>query len=256
MSLADHFRELRRRVMVSAFAVVATAIAAGFKYDGIYNFLAAPFDAYKVANPKKNISLNFDQATAALSNLLTMSIFVGVLASSPVWLYQAWAFIVPGLTRKEKRISLLFIGATVPLFLGGAWLGYLILPQSLSILYGLSPDGTSNIQQTSMYFSFVMRFILVFGLGFLFPVFLIALNVVGVLSARRLIQGWRVAVVAVLVFAAAATPTSDPYTLFVFAAPLIVLYFAACGLAFLLDRRKAKARPEWLDVADDEASKI
>ena len=107
-----------------------------------------------------------------------------------------------------------------------------------------------------MYFSFVTRFILVFGLGFLFPVFLVALNVIGAMPASRLIRGWRVAIVLIFVFAAVATPTADPFTMFVFAAPLVGLYFAAWAVCRLLDRRKAAARPDWLEVDDTEASAL
>ncbi|MBR7742304.1 twin-arginine translocase subunit TatC [Phycicoccus sp. BSK3Z-2] len=256
MTLAEHFREFRRRLFVAAASVLVTAIVAGIFYDRVFQFLTAPFYAYADANPDNTISLNFGEATSALSNLISLSIFVGVIVSSPVWLYQAWAFIVPGLTRKEKRVSLLFVAATVPLFLTGCALAYAILPQSLQILYGLSPAGTSNIQQTSMYFSFVTRFILVFGLGFLFPVVLVGLNVLGAMPAERLIKGWRVAVVLIFVFAAVATPTADPFTMFVFAAPLTLLFFGAWFVCRLLDKRKAKNRPEWLDVSDDEASSL
>jgi sec-independent protein translocase protein TatC len=107
-----------------------------------------------------------------------------------------------------------------------------------------------------MYFSFVTRFILVFGLGFLFPVVLVGLNAVGAMPASRLIKGWRVAVVLIFVFAAVATPTADPFTMFVFAAPLTVLYFAAWFVCRILDKRKEKARPDWLDVDDNEASPL
>jgi sec-independent protein translocase protein TatC len=232
------------------------AVVAGIFYDQVFDFLSEPFNEYKRANPQSTISLNFGEATSALSNLISLSIFVGVLVSSPIWLYQIWAFIVPGLTRKEKRISLAFLGATIPLFLLGCFLGYFILPQSLSILYGLSPEGTSNIQQVSMYFSFVTRFILVFGLGFLFPVVLVGLNAVGVMPASRLIKGWRVAVVLIFVFAAVATPTADPFTMFVFAAPLTALYFGAWFVCRILDKRKESTRPDWLDVDDNEASPL
>ena len=234
--------------------MLVASIVAGLFYDQVFAFLSEPFNDYKRANPQSTISLNFGEATSALSNLISLSIFVGVLASSPIWLYQIWAFIVPGLTRKEKRISLVFLGATIPLFLLGCLLGYVILPQSLSILYGFSPEGTSNIQQVSMYFSFVTRFILVFGIGFLFPVVLVGLNAVGAMPATRLIKGWRVAVVLIFVFAAVATPTADPFTMFVFAAPLTVLYFAAWFVCRILDKRKEEARPDWLDVDDSEAS--
>ncbi|MGB7820545.1 MAG: twin-arginine translocase subunit TatC [Ornithinibacter sp.] len=256
MTLGDHFREFRRRLFVSAASVLVAAIVAGFYYDQVFAFLQAPFVDYKDANPESLISLNFGEATSALSNLISLSIFVGVVVSSPVWLYQAWAFIVPGLTTKEKRISLAFVGSIVPLFLAGCYLAYTILPQSLAILYGISPAGTSNIQQVSMYFAFVTRFILVFGLGFLFPVVLVALNVVGIMPASRLIKGWRVAVVLIFVFAAVATPTADPFTMFVFAAPLTALYFGAWLVCRVLDKRKEKSRPDWLDVDDTEASAL
>lgn len=256
MTLAEHFREFRRRLFVSAVAIVIASIVAGIFYDTIFEFLKEPFQTYADSSPGVTASINFAQATSAFSNLISLSIFVGVVVSSPVWLYQIWAFIVPGLTRKEKRVSLVFIGSTVPLFLAGCWLGYTILPQSLRILYGLSPEGTSNIQQASDYFSFVTRFILVFGLGFLFPVFLVGLNLVGAMPARRLIGGWRVAVLVIFVFAAVATPTADPFTMFVFALPLVLLYFAAWLVCRWLDKRRAASRPDWLDVEDTEASQL
>lgn len=256
MTLGEHFREFRRRLFIAAAAVLVASIVAGVFYDRVFEVLTAPFYEYAEANPENLVSLNFGEATSAFSNLISLSIFVGIIVSSPVWLYQGWAFVVPGLTRKEKRISLAFIGSTIPLFVAGCWLGYSILPQSLSLLYGLSPEGTSNIQQVSMYFSFVTRFILVFGLGFLFPVFLVALNVIGAMPASRLIRGWRVAIVLIFVFAAVATPTADPFTMFVFAAPLVGLYFAAWAVCRLLDRRKAAARPDWLEVDDTEASAL
>ncbi len=256
MTLAEHFREFRRRLFVSALAVVAASIVAGIFYDQIFSALTAPFYAYAKSSPGVTASINFAEATSAFSNLISLSIFIGVIVSSPVWLYQLWAFIVPGLTPKEKKVSLLFIGSTIPLFLLGCWLGYTILPQSLSILYGLSPEGTSNIQQASQYFAFVTRFILVFGLGFLFPVFLVGLNLIGAMPAARLIKGWRVAVVLIFVFAAVATPTADPFTMFVFALPLVALYFGAYFVCRWLDKRRQANRPDWLDVEDTEASSL
>jgi sec-independent protein translocase protein TatC len=108
----------------------------------------------------------------------------------------------------------------------------------------------------SDYFSFVTRFILVFGGGFLFPVFLVAFNAVGILPAQKMIRGWRVAVVLIFVFAAVATPTADPMTMFLLALPLMLLYFMAYGVARLIDRRRENARPDWLETSDDEASAL
>jgi sec-independent protein translocase protein TatC len=256
MTLAEHFREFRRRLFVAAVAIVLASIAAAVFYDQIFAALTAPFYEYADSSPGVTASINFAEATAAFSNIISLSIFIGLIAASPVWLYQLWAFIVPGLTPKEKKVSLIFIGSTIPLFLAGCWLGYTILPQSLSILYGLSPEGTSNIQQASQYFSFVTRFILVFGLGFLFPVFLVGLNLIGAMPARRLIGGWRIAVLVIFVFAAVATPTADPFTMFVFALPLVILYFGAWLVCRWLDKRRAANRPDWLEVEDTEASQL
>jgi sec-independent protein translocase protein TatC len=256
MTLGDHLRELRRRLFISAIALVAGAVVGWIYYDEVYEQLASPFYAYKEASGNELVSLNFSNATAAFSQQVSISIFVGLLLSSPVWLYQLWAFIVPGLTKKEKRVSLAFIAAIVPLFLAGCWMAYVTMPKALTLLYGFTPEGASNIQQTSDYFGFVTRFIVVFGLAFLLPVFLVALNVAHIVSARGMLKTWRPAVFVIFVFAAVATPTPDPFTMFLLAAPLTVLYFAAIGVAFLIDRRRAKDKPEWTELPDDQASTL
>ena len=256
MSLGEHLRELRRRLFVSAVALVAGAVVGWIYYGTVYAQLAAPFYAYKEASGNELVSLNFSNATAAFSQQVSISIFVGVLLSSPVWLYQLWAFIVPGLTRKEKRVSLAFVAAIVPLFLAGCYLAYVTLPKALTLLYGFTPEGASNIQQTSDYFGFVTRFIVVFGLAFLLPVFLVALNVAHVISARSMLRTWRPAIFVIFVFAAVATPTPDPFTMFLLAGPLTILYFAAIGVAWLIDRKRSRSKPRWADVPDDQASTL
>jgi sec-independent protein translocase protein TatC len=225
-------------------------------YERVYDQLAAPFNEYKNQNPTSVISLNFGNATAAFSQQVSLSIFVGVLLSSPVWLYQLWAFIVPGLTKKERRISLAFLGAIVPLFLAGCGLAYYVLPKVLKVLYGFTPPGASNIQQVSEYFSFVTRFIVAFGAAFLLPVLLVALNAIGILSSRSMIKAWRPAVFGIFVLSAIATPTPDAFTMFLLAIPLCVLYFAAILVSRLIERRRRRSRPDWVDVADDEASSL
>jgi sec-independent protein translocase protein TatC len=135
-------------------------------------------------------------------------------------------------------------------------MAYVTMPKALTLLYGFTPEGASNIQQTSDYFGFVTRFIMVFGLAFLLPVFLVALNVAHVISARGMLRTWRPAVFIIFVFAAVATPTPDPFTMFLLAAPLTLLYFAAIGVSFLVDRRREKAKPEWAELPDDQASTL
>jgi sec-independent protein translocase protein TatC len=256
MSLGDHLRELRRRLVISAIAVLVFSVLGWIFYPQVYARLSAPFNDYKVAHPHSVISLNFGNATAAFSQQLSISIFVGVLVSSPVWLYQLWAFIVPGLTKREKRISLAFIAAIAPLFIAGCALAYYVLPKVLAVLYGFTPAGASNIQQVSDYFSFVTRFILAFGGAFLMPVFLVALNAIGLLPASAMLKAWRPAVFGIFVLSAILTPTPDAFTMFLMAIPLVVLYFLAILVSKLIERRRRRNRPEWADVADDEASAL
>ena len=247
---------MRRRLFIAAAAVLVASIVAGVFYDQVFAFLSEPFNDYRRANPQSTISLNFGEATSALSNLISLSIFVGVVASSPVWLYQAWAFVVPGLTRKEKRISLAFVGSVVPLFLLGCWLGYAILPKSLAILYGFSPEGTSNIQQVSMYFSFVTRFILVFGRASSFRSCSSRSTSSGPCrpAGSSAAGGWRSC-------SSSSSPPSPrprqtPSRCSSSPRRSSLLYFAAYFVCRILDKRKAAARPDWLDVDDTEASAL
>jgi sec-independent protein translocase protein TatC len=256
MSLGDHLRELRRRLVISAVAILVFSVLGWIYYPQVYDKLAAPFNDYKAAHPTSVISLNFGNATAAFSQQLSISIFVGVIVASPVWLYQLWAFIVPGLTKREKRISLAFIAAIVPLFLAGCALAYYVLPKVLAVLYGFTPAGASNIQQVSEYFSFVTRFILAFGGAFLLPVFLVALSAIGILPASAMIKAWRPAVFGIFVLSAILTPTPDAFTMFLMAIPLVILYFLAILVSRLIERRRRRNRPDWAEVADDEASAL
>src|SRR5688500_6167652 len=126
MSLGEHLRELRRRLLISALTLVSGAIGGSFLYDPVYEHVTAPLlDVARRRGDDDSIALNFAGLTAAFSQRISIAIFVGCIVSSPVWLYQLWAFIVPGLTKKERRISLAFIAATVPLFLAGCWFAYL-----------------------------------------------------------------------------------------------------------------------------------
>ncbi|GAA3614967.1 twin-arginine translocase subunit TatC [Marihabitans asiaticum] len=258
MPLKEHLLELRRRLVIAAIAVVIGAIVGWIYYDPIYEQLSQPFRDYKDQNPDSIVALNFANPTAAFSQQLSISIFVGILLASPVWMYQIWAFIMPGLTKREKRVSLAFFAATVPLFAAGCIFAYYTLPKALLILYGFTPDEntSSNIQSTTDYFTFVTRFILAFGAAWLLPVVLVALAALGILSARQMLAAWRPAVLLIFVAAAIITPTPDPFTMFLLAGPLVLLYFGACGIAALIGRKRQEARPDWLDTPEDEASTL
>ncbi|WP_252973988.1 twin-arginine translocase subunit TatC [Janibacter melonis] len=258
MPLKAHFLELRRRLTIAAAAIVVGTIVGWIYYDPIYEHLSSPFREYKRMHPESVIALNFGNPTAAFSQQLSISIFAGILMTSPIWLWQIWAFVVPGLTKREKRISGAFFSATVPLFAAGCAFGYYTLPKALIILYGFTPDEdtSSNIQSTTDYFTFVMRFIFAFGASWLLPVVLVALCAIGVLTGRQMLRAWRPAVLLIFVAAAVITPTPDPFTMFLLAGPLVVLYFGACGIGMLITRKREQARPAWLDTPEDQASAL
>ena len=250
MTLGEHLRELRRRTVVSVLAILAGSIVGGKYYATLYDTLTLPIRelaARKAAGAVTTV--NFPQITDVF---IAVSLFVGLIVSSPIWLWQIWAFILPGLTRKEKKLSVAFVAAAVPLFLSGCYMSYLVLPRAVETLLSFAPDSGSNILGSADYLSFVLKFILAFGLAFLLPVFLVGLNAMGALPSRVMIKGWRVAVFLCFLFTAIMTPTPDPWM------PMVALYFVAVGIGWLLDRRRAKrdASVDWLNVPDDQGSTL
>lgn len=270
MPLKEHLLEFRNRLIKAAAAIIVGAIIGWIIYDpvkigpwtygGVWKQLTYPFDEYKAANPDSVVTLNFGNATSAFSTQLGLSIFTGVILSSPIWLWQIWAFILPGLTKREKRLSLGVFGTALPLFLAGCFFAYQTLPKALLILFGFTPDDgkSSNIQQASDYFTFITRFILAFGLAWLLPVFLVGLCAIGVLTGKGLLRTWRMAVLLIFIASAVITPTPDPFTMFLLAGPLVLLYFAAVGVCLLIDRRRVERgeEPDWSDLPDDQASPL
>ena len=257
MSLGDHLRELRNRVTISAIAILLGAVVGWIYYDRIINALTKPLQDLQASRHGGGVvNINFAGMTDAFALQLTTSLFVGLLIASPVWLFQIWGFIVPGLTKKEKLIARLFVVAAVPLFLAGCFFAFIMVPKAVAVLLGFTPEGAYNLQDGSQYLNFVLKFIVAFGCAFLLPVVLVALNLVGILPARAMLRSWRPAVMIIFVFAAVMTPTPDAYTMLFLASPMIALYFASIGVAFLLDRRKEETKPDWLDVADDQASSL
>jgi sec-independent protein translocase protein TatC len=255
MSLGDHLRELRNRLVISATAIVVGGVVGWIYYERVIDALTKPLKDL-AAERHSVVNINFAGMTDAFALQLTTSLFVGLILASPVWLMQIWGFIVPGLTKKERLVARLFVVAAVPLFLTGCFFAFVMVPKAVAVLLGFTPEGAYNLQDGSQYLNFVLKFIVAFGCAFLLPVFLVALNLVGVLPARTMLKGWRPAVMIIFVFAAVMTPTPDAYTMLFLATPMIALYFASVGLAFLFDRRKEADRPDWLEVADDQASAL
>jgi sec-independent protein translocase protein TatC len=256
MSLGDHLRELRKRVVIAAIAVVLGGVAGWLLYDPLIHLLMEPLNEVRHQRGGDLVGINFGGVTQAFSIQLKVALFLGVIVASPVWLYQIWAFLVPGLTKRERRTAMAFVAAAVPLFLAGCYLATWALPKAVEVLFGFTPEGAANLSDASMYLAFVTRFILAFGCAFLLPVFLVMLNVAHVLPARVMLKGWRPAVMLIAVFAAMMTPTPDAWTMLALMMPMIALYYGAVGVAFLLDRKRSRAQPDWVDVPDDEASEL
>lgn len=258
MSLGDHLRELRHRVVVSLLAIVVCSAIGWWQYDWIFAKLQAPIEQIRDAKGNPLVTLNMSGVTDSLSLLISVGLTVGLVISSPVWLYQLWAFVVPGLTRKERRTTMLFLGGAVPLFLAGCTLGYFTLPKAIGALLGFTPSSAANIMPATEYLNFVLKFILAFGLAFLLPVFLVGLNAAHVLPARTMVKGWRPAVFLIFLFAAIMTPSPDPWSMLFLGLPMVALFFAAVGVSALIDRRRARSDSSvaWAAIPDDQASPL
>jgi sec-independent protein translocase protein TatC len=241
MPLREHLLELRKRLFLAACGLVVGAAAGWVLYEPLLAALQSPLEV-AAQEQGKTIALNFTGMASALDMKVKVSLFLGVIVTCPWWLYQLWAFVTPGLTRREKGYAYGFLGAAVPLFLGGAALAWWVLPHAVDILAGFVPDGAVNFTDAQGYLSFVMRLVLAFGIAFVSPVLLVGLNLAGLLRHEALAKGWRWAVLVAFVFAAVMTPTPDALTMIFVALPICVLYFGALGLCVLHDRRVDKRR--------------
>jgi len=185
---------------------------------------------------------------------LKIALYVGLVLAAPIWLYQLWAFVAPGLHKHEKKYARAFVGTGVPLFLGGAFFAYKTLPTMATVLLGFSPAGLDNFLPLDELIDLITRMVVIFGLSFEMPLLLVMLNLTGVLSGKRMLGWWRGMIMSITVFAAVATPSTDPVTMMALAGPIWVLYFGATFFSIMNDRRKARAAAG--GPADDEASDL
>jgi sec-independent protein translocase protein TatC len=256
MPLLDHLRELRKRIIRAAFFILIFSILGFVYYNQIITTLAEPVCDLKLAQSSGSNncgSLFISGVLGPLNLQVKVAFLTGVIVSAPFWLYQLWAFIAPALHRKERRKSVLFIIAATPFFTLGAALAYYILPIAIRVLFGFTPDSLNNLVRFDDYLSFVLRIILIFGLAFELPVFLVSLNLIGVLSGRGILKPWRFAIFGITVFVAAFSPTADPLSMAALALPLIVFYFGAGGIALLVDKKRDKRSKQ---IGDNQAADI
>lgn len=242
MSIGDHLRELRDRLVISAAGVLVMAVVGYLLYDEVFYLISRPIEEANANGA--NISMNFDTVLSSFDMKLKVSIWLGVLFASPLWMYEFWAYVGPGMTRKEKLYTWAYGATGLVLFVAGAALGAFILPHAVTILTGFIPDSGTGYLQASLYLSFVMRLILVFGIAFLLPEMLVALNQLGIMKGRTMLAGWRWAVVLIFTFMAFANPLPDPWSMIFMALPITGLYFLACGIAVWHDKNVARREAE------------
>ena len=235
MSLGGHLKELRKRFVWSFVFIGLGTIAGWYLFDPVFAALQNPI-VQAAKDSHVNATVNFSTIGGAFDLRLQISVFIGVVVSSPLWLYQFWAFIIPALKRRERLYTLGFLGSAIPLFLGGCYMAWMALPIFVHALLGLTPAGSANLLNASEYVLFAIRILLLFGLAFVLPVVLVLLNFMGLVTAKGILKGWRLAVVVSALVAALATPVSDPTSMFILMIPLLVLYFIAVGISYVRDR--------------------
>jgi sec-independent protein translocase protein TatC len=262
MPVMDHIRELRNRIVKMALALAAGMIVGFVFFNPVWRVIERPLCHATVRGHTGCNTLGVNQL--ALSGPLDafylrikVAVIIAVILSSPVWLYQIWAFIAPGLYARERRWGYIFLGTAVPLFLTGVALAYLSLGRSMHFLLGLTPSGVANILSVDQYMSFVMAMMLAFGIAFLVPLLIIMLNLAGILTHERFKKWRRVMIFGVFLVAGMANPSPDPITMLILGGACAALVEVAEFIVWSNDRRRARAHPDpYAGLADDELSPL
>jgi len=237
MKLSGHFRELRRRLFTSAIAIVLATGVGWVLFDPVFAALQKPIlDLARDANV--NAQINFGSIVSAFDLHMQIAFFIGLFISSPIWLYQVWAFLAPALKKRERRFTVIFMLTSTPLFVAGAYFGWWLFPGFVKSLLSFTPAGSANVINAAEYVLFTVRVLLVFGLAFVLPAILVLLNAIGTLSGKAILKGWRPAIFIISLIGALATPVSDPMSMFLLMIPLIALYYLSAAIALANDKRR------------------
>jgi sec-independent protein translocase protein TatC len=259
MPLVDHIRELRSRLVKAALAITLGAIVGLVYFHPIWSFIQHPYCAAVI---KGHTGCNRLGHELIVNNILDpfnlrveVAFIVGLIIASPVWLYQLWKFISPGLYSRERKWTYLFVLIAAPLFVGGAALAYLAMSRGLQYLLNLTPTGIISLPNIDTYFSYMTWMLVGFGLAFELPLLLVMLNLAGVLHHAWFRRWRRVMIFVVFVFAGIASPSPDPLTMLLLAVPCLVLCEVAELIIWSRDRRLERNSP-YADLSDDEISPL
>ncbi len=257
MPLIEHLFELRNRLGKSVLVIALAMVLVGTVfYQPVFDFLRAPYCRTPAAGP--DCKLYVRDIFGQFQVRLRVSGIAGVVFSAPVWLYQFGAFITPALHRREKKYALAFLASSLVLFTTGVFFAYLTMDKGLQFLLTVGGDGLVSLPDLQSYLSFATLTLLAFGVSFLFPLVLVFLNLVGILTAQRMRGMWRGMVVGIAFFAAVITPSTDPFTFFAMAIPIWILYGVCILIALVRDRshrKRAALEPE-AGLPDDQPSYI
>jgi sec-independent protein translocase protein TatC len=246
MPLMEHIRELRNRVIKIAVAVTIGAIIGWLVYPRVWHFIQQPY--CRLPASSRHVPGTTGHAcklyvTGVFDGLflkLQISIAVGAIISSPVWLYQLWAFIAPGLYRRERRWAYYFVGAALPLFVVGATIAYFAMTKGLHFLLAMVPHGVIPLITITTYLSYAGAMLMIFGIAFELPLVFVLLNLAGVLTHERFRKWRRMIIFGVFTFAAVFTPSPDPISMLLLAVPCVLLVEASEVFAWANDRRRAR----------------
>lgn len=259
MALADHFRELRARLLKATVALVAATVVSFFFYEELIALITGPYEdaIEQLGGSEEARSEIFVSGIAGgLMVNIKLCALSGVVLSSPIWLYQIWAFLVPGLKRNERRWTMVFVVIAGPLFGAGVALGYYVLPKGIEVLISFTPDNMQNLNDFNDFFSFTARMLLVFGVALEIPFFVVLLNLAGVISGKSLGKYRPWIVLGTFIFAAVATPSTDPFSMLFLALSMLPLFLLAEVIARLVDRRRLRTATGTEAWDDDVASPL
>lgn len=258
MPVMDHLRELRRRLVWIVVIVAVGAVVGWYVYNPVIHFLERPYCNvdyhHRFGSDPKHCGLIFVGVLDGFTTRLKVAVISGAVFTGPLWLYQIWAFITPGLRRKERKYTVIFIVVSTVLFAAGMTLAYLVLSKGLNILLTQAGTNVQALLTINSYLSFVTLMLVIFGAAFELPLLLVMANLAGVLSGKLLKKSQRIGVFLIFLFAAVATPSTDPFTMCAMAVPMVVLFEASVLFAVLHDRRKARRRAaeEAVEHLDDD----